>query len=839
MDPAQAAHSLATLCAAQADPVAALRQAQWIWPAAVYAPLRNVVADFVLDLDLEADDLSGVRLAVTADANYVAWINGRHVGRGPARGWQSQWPCDDYDVTRHLKPGRNRLAMRVYNPGRDTFRYVHANAAGLLAALVTESGRILAASGPGWQCRISPSRSRLTPQLSIQLEDQEHIDLRRDESAWRLPVTTLGDDSDLPEADHVDAAGTLGTELRWHEPRQIRVAGSPPWNNLEARSLPSVTSTLRDFSRVVSRGVGPVAVTQSPNPPADLRRATPSVVWSLASADAEPKQLTLSRVDAGEMSVVILDVGEPTIGTVVLDISGGTRGGRLDVVPFEACSDEGQPQLPDPIQEGRVAVGLRLTLSGGKDSFESFHAYGYRYLALVLHGPAGDVHVRPRMRETLYPVSEVGSLVCDDAELGDVRRVCARTQRIAMTDAYIDAWREQAQWWGDARVQFANHQAMECDDRLFARGIRQIASQRLPNGLTYGHVPTGAHTCVLPDFSLMWLLSLVDHWWQTGTTELAETHRDDACRVLNYFRTEGRGASGLLCNDPRYWLFLDWADIPKQGCPTLLNLWHVHTLDSLADVYEAAGDASAVRLRQEAADVRARVCRLLFDDAEGLWRDGFDTSGKPRQTYGTHAQALAVLAGFAVTPQMTRQIQRALSAAVDDDPAEPSPFWIGFLFDAATRLGMKAQVLACIRRRWRPMVRQGSTFEVWRPTLQESRSHAWSAHPLTHLNRIVAGVTATTAGWQDVTIEPLWNDRIISRCDAVIPTPRGLIKVRWSQEASEARLDLVLPIGVQATVRLADATTIAGVTGTRSFSTTKPVHTTSRLSPVTATVDAA
>ena len=77
-------------------------------------------------------------------------------------------------------------------------------------------------------------------------------------------------------------------------------------------------------------------------------------------------------------------------------------------------------------------------------------------------------------------------------------------------DAFVDTpWREQAQWWGDARVQAWNVFHLNGDTQLFRRGIAQIAAQTLPNGLTYGHAPTMAHECILPDFTLIWLITLV------------------------------------------------------------------------------------------------------------------------------------------------------------------------------------------------------------------------------------------------------------------------------------------------------------------------------------------
>ncbi len=781
----------------------ALLAASWIWPAGDYAPLRNVVAEFARDVTLDANALKGARLHVTADATYALWINGRHVGRGPARGWQRSWPFDSYDVARLLRPGVNRIAARVYTPGRDTFRYVHANAAGLLLALADADGELLLKTDGAWRSRIAPGRSRVTPQLSIQLEDQEHVDLRQSDAGWLAPDAPLADAKGLPAAGSIDAAGTLGRELRWSPPRQVRAFGSPPWHALEPRGLPALTGELRRYATLTARASG----------------AADDLAWE--PVDEHRAAVRLGPTRAGQISAAIVDLGEPTIGTLCLDLDGGTPGAALEVTMFEALAADGGPLLPDPLAEGRVSMRLNLLLAGGGSNFESMHAYGHRYLMLSLRGPSDEVTIRPRVRETLYPIGDAGVFECDDASLDAIRRVCARTQRVAATDAYIDAWREQAQWWGDARVQFANHNALDCDDRLFRRGIAQISSQRLPNGLTYGHAPTGAHTCVLPDFSLKWLLSLADHWWHGGTTQLVEQYRPEVRQTLAYFDGQGRGETGLLRYDERYWLFLDWADIPKAGAPTLLNLWHVHALDRLADAYAAADDSLSAELRERADAARALVQERLVDAESGLWRDGLDADGRPRDTFGTHAQALSVLAGFKPTAAIRGAIERALSPEADGDPREPSPFWITHVFDAARLLGMGGLAVDCIRRRWEPMVRQGSTFEVWRPTPQESRSHAWSAHPLFHLPRLVGGLVQTEPGWRRVTVAPR-PIAGVSCCRIVQPTPRGAIRLSWDADA--VRLDL--PDGVEADIRLPNDVAKRGVRGTyRSrVQTSAPPH---------------
>ncbi len=111
------------------------------------------------------------------------------------------------------------------------------------------------------------------------------------------------------------------------------------------------------------------------------------------------------------------------------------------------------------------------------------------------------------------PHSDMES-VCLDAAMLHVGRLRGHTLA-----------RAETQWWGDARVQAWNTFHLGGDTRLFRRGIRQIAAQTTPNGLTYGHSPTIAHNCVLPDFTLMWLLTLWDDYWQTGSLETFIEHR--------------------------------------------------------------------------------------------------------------------------------------------------------------------------------------------------------------------------------------------------------------------------------------------------------------------------
>src|SRR3954470_19935194 len=57
---------------------------------------------------------------VTADSRYILWVNGREVGRGPARSQPLRQRYDSYDLAPYLVAGANAIAVLVTYYGRAT-----------------------------------------------------------------------------------------------------------------------------------------------------------------------------------------------------------------------------------------------------------------------------------------------------------------------------------------------------------------------------------------------------------------------------------------------------------------------------------------------------------------------------------------------------------------------------------------------------------------------------------------------------------------------------------------------------------------------------------------------
>ncbi len=55
---------------------------------------------------------------VSADNQFILYVNGREAGRGPSRGDLAHWRYETYDIAQMLHAGKNTLAAIVWNFGK-------------------------------------------------------------------------------------------------------------------------------------------------------------------------------------------------------------------------------------------------------------------------------------------------------------------------------------------------------------------------------------------------------------------------------------------------------------------------------------------------------------------------------------------------------------------------------------------------------------------------------------------------------------------------------------------------------------------------------------------------
>ena len=772
-----------------------LRGAHWIWPGG-YLYLYNTYARFRHDFELAAVPPEAP-FFITADAAYKLYLNGRYVCRGPARGYQSHWPFDEVDLAGHLRAGHNWITVLAYNPGISTYRYLHHAAAGLLCA--GRWGDFEVASGAHWRGERIEGIAERTAHYSLQTDFQEHFDAARSDPAW---IRSAEPPAGVPEG------------LRSPHPLSscdVRAFGMTPYDTVEERGIPMLRETT-----VVPAG----AVLSAGGHCGDGYGTWQNVSWGWVSEakDAEwtpapegellvagdAAELQLKPTGAGCWRAVTLEMPEYVVGNVIVEVDGARGGEILDFQHDERLSD-GRPRLYEPGQACAIAMANRLRPAAGATRHEFFHYMGFRYLTLIARDVQAPVTVRLSVRRIGYPFAMRGRFECSDPVLNEIHAACRRTQQVCSLDAYVDTpWREQAQWWGDARVQAFNTFYLDGDARLLRRGIRSIAGQQGPHGLTYGHAPTSAHNCVLPDFSEIWILTIWDYYRQTGDAALFVEQWPRVQQVLGYFdEPEVRGPDGLIRYDPRYWYFGDWADLYKAGVPTLLNLWYLLAVRRTVSLLQAAGMAAeALHWAGRAERVTKAVLSRLFDPEQQLMRDGLDDAGDPVARCSVHEQTAALMLDLVPGAEETLLRERLLPYLADEemDAARPSAFWCTYVLDQAGARGHGEAAIRFIRSHWEPMLATGTTWEGFTDD-SGTVSHAWSAHPSYHLVNILVGVRQADVAWQRVRFEPCFAEGI-GWAEALVPSPAGDVRASWTREGQVVDARLALPEGVSADVVL-------------------------------------
>ncbi|MBE6412961.1 MAG: alpha-L-rhamnosidase [Verrucomicrobiaceae bacterium] len=750
----------------------ALKSAMWMWPGegSWGYDITNSYAGFRKTFDIKNKPQKAI-MYITADATYRLYINGEFVCNGPARGYQRSWPYDEVDVARYLKVGKNVIAVRVFNPGRHTFSYVFEGRAGLLFALDMGKDCVIK-SDTKIKCRRLVGYHRETAPYSVQRENQEHVDLRIENPEWILP-----------EFD--DSSWDTGT--KWAR----SCYNAMPYYSFEERMIPMNEYKIISMKTLVAEGEGK-ALDNSDK------------VQNVAKLIAMEGETLQKGIEKQQTSFVVspsakdmqrsylIDFGKVNVGIPIFKVEGANGGEIIDTLFTEYYTDGYDVDNPYNIGSMR-SMANRMICRKGSFTHE-FHALqGFRYMLVRVRNNSSQLKITPTLRWAAYPHADKGVFKVSNDNAQKIWNACKHTQKICSLDAYVDTpFREQAQWWGDARVQAWNSFFISGDTKLLRRGIKIISMQQVPNGLTYGHAPTFAHSCILPDFSLTWIMTIWDYYWQTGSIEPYLKHKKVVDAIISYFENMTDEKTGLVKYDNRYWLFLDWTGIQKSGQPAILNHWYLQAMDKLVLMCKQNNlQADAKRYERIAKNIRKSIQTHLINK-DGLAVDGILPDGTQNKLCSIQAQIVSKMnniEGFDFEKAKTKILLPYLRSDLKTH-AEPSSFWVVYVFMTMVDAGYGQDVYNFIMRRWKDMGEYGTTFENYDAS-KMTHSHAWTAHPAFILPQILGGIKQLSAGWKKVSINP---SNIEDAYEIVYPTPLGDIVVK-KESGKKPRVEI--PVGIE------------------------------------------
>jgi alpha-L-rhamnosidase len=753
-----------------AKPQESLREStQWKaqWITSPSAPARDqAVLHFRKLIDLPARPEHFI-VNVSADNQFILFVNGQRAGNGPARSDLAHWRYESYDLAPYLRAGQNVLAATVWSFGAKSAIAQMSDRIGFLVHGAGASERV-ADTDPGWEAEIEPAIQVLPPDVRGYYAAEPGV--RFNGAAFDWNFTSNSRRSAWQKAVPL-GRGSLRGET--DAPNNWQLVSDP---------LPSMEMKLMKAGSVV-RSTGVKSISGFPE-----------------------KEVA---IPPHSRASILLDNGQLTTAYPALTVSGG-RGAKVRFTYAEALLDNNREKGNRNQISGKHIEGLRDEfLPGGCKSCE-FIPLGWRtWRFLQLDVQTADQPLRIEKLNawfTAYPFLERAKFSADDETLLNIWGTGWRTARLDAHDTYMDTpyW-ERLQYVGDTRIQALISYTVGGDDRLGRQAIEAFDHSRIPDGLTQSRYPSSL-VQMIPTFSLLWIGMVHDFWQYRGDAEFVRGQLAGTRAVLDWYIRRQR-PDGLLGKLP-WWPFLDWGKDFEFGMPPQdedggsapITLQFIEALNNSAELEEVLGDPRIAQdYRKTAAAAIDGVRKLCWNQEYGLIAD------TPAQKhFSQHANILGVWLDVIPAGRQKDVLTRTLSAsdsgfkaAGSVPPMTTATYYFRFyLARALQHAGMSDRYLDLLGP-WKQMLSLGLTTWAESPEPTRSDSHAWSAHPNYDLLTIVAGVRPKSAGFQTVTIEPHLGS--LNHVSAAMPIPAGMIQVEYSRQGTGVEANIVLPTGVSGT----------------------------------------
>ncbi len=745
-------------------------------------------------------------LRIAADSRYVVYLNGQHVGQGPARGTDSRYFFDSYDVTAALRKGKNHLAARVHCPVTPLTSAVPPIAPAILAEIED-----LVKTDASWQVCVDPSTRSDAPFYTHHIGYSEYRDFRKEPVDWQ---NGDGNPDIWSAAEEIADANGLGRVL---SPRTIAALSDDryrPQLIVETGAVPLPQPDIED-------DVEYAALMQSethfkPDQPRFFDAE--SLTWG-GSAKVLPWQF-LSDTAPTQGAYIIMDFGREICGNVMLDIE-APAGTILDIGYDEGVHDGRLDTLRVNVGGPFYRFADRYILRGGRQRIENrMHDRGFRVIQLTFRRFEGPVHIHSvEAANRVYPIPVEASFECDQSMLNRLWGACVQTLQECSMDLFVDCpWREQTLWLDDHLQENLFYFTLTSDRVFPAHNLRVGGEGALPNGMIPSRYPS-QRTCLLPVTSSNWISVLSDYYLYTGDIELVKELLPVVDKALSVYAgwadEDGLVADphdeGMLNFDEGMWNFIDWGyDISGaqlDGKVAALNMLIAGAYKLAAGLHEAAGNAEHTKeYKGKVSVITAAIKKCFWLEDEQHFYD----CTAPRDNRRTFSQ---VPHGVGMYYELldNELHEGALNALLDPGAIRAEFGYQLFVIDALVRNGRAQDGLKIIRELWPHMIAES-------PTLWEvadgrgafggcgSLCHAFSCLPMFFMQTALLGVRPLKPGFEEFSLVPqslgvLW-------AKGHVPTPHGAIYVAWSLK-DDGSLNVNVNIPDQTTGVLADGRRLA------------------------------
>jgi alpha-L-rhamnosidase len=732
--------------------------AQWI--TASSAPQKDeVVLHFRKVIEIASVPAHYV-VDVSADNQFLFYVNQQRVGTGPSRSDLAHWRYETYDIAPFLRAGKNVLAATVWNFGTNSALAQMSDRTAFLVHGEDEAGKIA--------------------------DTNETWEVEREEGIKTLP-TQLDEYYAAEPGERLDG---VAFDWQWNASSK-----RGPWQQAMVLS--------RASPRLQTDAPNNWQLVPDPLPSMEMKEVTGGRV-DRAAGIALPKMFPANgfEVPPHTQATILIDNSELTTAYPSLAVDRG-HGSTIRLTYAEALfDDKGEKGNRDQI-EGEHIIGISDEfLPAGRDcEFVPLSWRTWRYLQLDITTGDEALQVKGlRVWFTAYPFLEKAQFHSDDQTLTRIWDVSWRTARLDAHDTYMDTpyW-ERLQYVGDTRIQALISYTVADDDRLARQAIEGYNNSRIPDGLTQSRYPSSLMQ-IIPTFSLLWVGMVHDFWMYRGDSDFVRAQLPGVRAVLDWYLSRLR-RDGLVGKLP-WWPFVDWgkdfpSGVPPQdedGGSSIISLQLVEALGYADEMESALGDGHFAAVYRNAAE---RVRKSVYESCWNAQHDLLADSPAQRH-YSQHANILGVWLDVIPIEKQREVLEKTISttdpgvfAAQSLPPMTAATYYFRFyLARALEHAGLGEQYLQLLGP-WKNMLSLGLTTWAESPEPTRSDSHAWSAHPDYDFLTTVAGVCPTAPGFKSFRIEPHLGN--LNYVNARVPTPRGFITLEFKRTAAGIRADIVKP----------------------------------------------
>jgi hypothetical protein len=778
---------------------------KWIWLKESANGLHDYVC-FRKELLLNKKSNSPV-IHITAEREYILWVNERFVGRGPALSDQRYKRYNSFCLKDFLVSGeKNVITVLAYH---------HEN------------------QGPRRLTPYEESRGIL-----CQIDDIDKTILVSDES-WKairhkgwLPPTIRFDDSEYPEWYNAQAFPENWRQLDFSSstwpnavscmPAQEPLWGSTipqnrffPWVNL----IPSEIKPPQLLKRFPQNATSGEVIQRREFSPQDsairmsLEEIIPCCKASVTGIESlyTENDVTVAQIknsdcfesdktfDGIHNATIIFDFGKlmnarfgfklKSQNNVKIDIGYAWNLENGRIVPYVSS---------------RTPQAECYFCKDGMQKWQTFGWRHFRYVQITFRDLMEELELyEVWAEEIVHQFPEAASISSDNELLNASWKATENTVRLCCTDQTMDnPSRERKQYSGDCSAIVPAIDNFFGQSMLVKKYFHQFDESQHRTGLYRYSTGHDNDRASLFDHSLAVPIRLYEHYMRSGDNELVSKMMPGIKQLMKLSESilNPNGVALL----PPYGIWFDWACVKRENISFILNAMVAKAFDAAAELAKYTGieaDISACWKNKS-----KRIFQFLhdnfYDKQRGVYVDCLKEDGTQDPFVSEHSNSLAVLWEIADI----KQTNAIMNAYADNQKlfSAASPAW-KYLPEALVYANRTDLMLDWMKRKYKPVLDAGyNTFpETWCIYGENTLGHwrcrnsraitqgAGLALPDAVVNGI-AGIISLKPGFKEVMISPKPGD--IKSLKITLPGPDGAYKLQYSNNAFEKVYNIKLPV---------------------------------------------